>query len=181
MSHENHEVLSELESALASLRPPASQLQSGAERDRLIYLAGRASVETKAAPRRRLSVLAWPLATAAMALIALSLGALLLHERQIRYDLLAAAQRDPSKARRPAADSDRDAASPVREIPATIGSSRNPAGREAQGIAPLVSYLRLRGRVLREGVDALPAPTNREFETNYKSFTPRSSLEIFEG
>jgi hypothetical protein len=65
--------LAGIEAALGSLTPRASSV----ERDRLMFMAGRASAE-RTAPlrRRRLTTWLWPCVTAASVLVAVSFGTL---------------------------------------------------------------------------------------------------------
>jgi hypothetical protein len=180
MSHEDNEILSELESALASLAPKSSELQLGAERDRLMYLAGRASVETKAAPRRRLSVLAWPLTTAVMALIALSLAALLLHERQLHHQRLAA--KSEQRQGQTVGPSNREESPADEQLHATREDSSSQSVKDGSRTASAVaSYVHLRRRILSEGVDALPGAGDTASPSPRNMLTPRSALEALDG
>ena len=64
--------LAAIEAALCSLTPTAS----GIQRDRLMFLAGKASVNRASSRRRRLAALLWPTATAASLLAATTFGVL---------------------------------------------------------------------------------------------------------
>ena len=67
--------LSELERRLAAWRPAAGAL----DRDRMLYEAGRAAARADG------RVQSWRLATAALVLLAVGLGGLLVHERSQRH------------------------------------------------------------------------------------------------
>ena len=62
------EDLKAIEASLIGLTPAAGQL----DRDRVMYLAGRASAK----PTPRVAAIGWPLATAASLLLALTFGGL---------------------------------------------------------------------------------------------------------
>jgi hypothetical protein len=64
--------LAAIEAALCSLTPTPS----GIQRDRLMFLAGKASVNRKSRYRRRIAALLWPIATAASLLAATTFGIL---------------------------------------------------------------------------------------------------------
>lgn len=69
--------ITEVESALRSLSPKRSHI----DRDRLMYLAGQASVRESSSVNPRWPRLVWPSATAAMTLVAATLGLLLWQTR----------------------------------------------------------------------------------------------------
>jgi hypothetical protein len=72
MSQERlNDELAAIEAAFCSLTPA----KSGIERDRLMFLAGRASASRRL-PRRRLATVLWPVATAASMLAATTFGVL---------------------------------------------------------------------------------------------------------
>lgn len=62
----------EIEAALATLRPRSSRL----DRDQMMFLAGQASQDAASVQRRRLLAVAWPCATVAASLLALFFAAL---------------------------------------------------------------------------------------------------------
>lgn len=171
--------LNELEARLASLTPAASR----GDRDRTMYLAGFAAAEAEAAQQRlprRSGGWLWPMSTAAMALIALSLGALLVHERQA----MTASPSAPGTASpyvvspRHGEDGGGDAPQPDNgAVPTDVAD--NGAARSHSD----AWYPKLREQVLVEGVDALPSiRTGGGREKNV--WTPRSHpefAEIFEG
>src|ERR1700733_14017635 len=93
------EELKMIETALRQLMPAASQI----DRDRLMYLAGQASMmnsgigssiisETRSAANSRRNW--WPMATAALALISITLGGLLLHANRSE-ELVVRVERSP--------------------------------------------------------------------------------------
>ncbi|MEQ8787967.1 MAG: hypothetical protein RIC55_16795 [Pirellulaceae bacterium] len=191
MSHENTKPLDGLEAALASLTPTGAHAAGRADRDRLMYLAGRASAECSAAPRRTFSVIAWPLTTAAMALVALSLGLLLARERHLHHELLAAeAQRQERRPQHnaPAAPEEQmiphktspHETSPHETSPHVAAPPTLADGAAQQGSA-MVSYLQLRSRVLAEGVDALPIRSDAVPQDAQSPLTPRSPLQLLDG
>jgi hypothetical protein len=134
MSEENlSEELAALEAALSSLGPKPS----GLDRDRVMFLAGRASVGKRwlAAKHPGASWL-WPCLTAASLLVAAAFGGMLL----MRGGPPIAHMASPTG---PGQD----------EPTAVAGSGERPTRRKVR-----TDYLRLRQLVLAEGVDALPAP-----------------------
>jgi hypothetical protein len=64
--------LADIQTALSSLTPVGSRIQ----RDRLLFLAGRASADVASLHRPRLATWLWPCATAASLLVATALGSL---------------------------------------------------------------------------------------------------------
>jgi hypothetical protein len=139
------EELKSIETALRQLTPLGSQLN----RDRLMYMAGQASAGQalspasttgrpwwKAAANRNL----WPLATAALALVCITLGGLLISQRSDMR--LVYVERTPTESENSSVVTAGDAARPY-----------------AFGISPVANnsnYLELRNLVLTRGVDALP-------------------------
>jgi hypothetical protein len=128
------EELKAVEAVLQRLTPNGDSL----DRDRMMYLLGRAS----ATPRQNTLRFVWPISTAALLLISLTLGGMLLSsfygQRQIGpFDN-----------------------GPI--IPNAIAiKSNSGAGRNADlAVVDLQqpSYLQLRNAVLTGGVDALPSP-----------------------
>lgn len=180
MSHETNEPLSEFEAALASLSPTAGESSGGIGRDRLMFLAGRAAAERCAQPRQKLLHALWPLTTAVAVLVALTFGGLLVHERQLRYDMLAVPRPEPNQSQSPHAVVADKGPAPDNATRAA-GQPRKWSEEETRQMAPLVSYLRLRSRVLAEGVDVLPGQPRPPLETKHETLTPRSSLETFDG
>jgi hypothetical protein len=75
--HENEQDLRALEHRLAAWRPSAGAL----DRDRMLYDAGQSAASQQGRIR------AWRLATAALVLMAVGLGVLLVHERSQRMAL----------------------------------------------------------------------------------------------
>lgn len=128
--------LTALETALRELPPSLGQLN----RDRLMYLAGQTSATNSPVSAQR--HIAWPLATAALALISLTLGGFLIFtqrgaERVVYVD-------------RPS----------VAPSPATIvASNENKPSENSQHTIPTgPNYFELRNLVLAKGLDALPLP-----------------------
>jgi hypothetical protein len=136
--------LKAFEAALGGLVPAESRLN----RDRLMYLAGAAAAAPSgsqtAMRSSRLPAFLWPLATAALFLAALGLGALVALRQpteRIVYQDRPAASTNPG-----------DAPSLALHLP-LIGPTNSMHGT-ASG-----SYLALREQVLRHGVGALDAPS----------------------
>jgi hypothetical protein len=134
------EDLAEVEAALASLQPAPS----GVDRDRMMYLAGRASAEKAGPPARRPSAAwLWPCATAASVLVAVAFAALWI----ARGGQETAEQPGPPPAdavRQPTVDR------------AVAESSGSPADASWEGWRN--DYLELRRLVLADGVDAIQTP-----------------------
>ena len=128
--------LTALETALAALAP----LPTDISRERMLFRAGQASVR-----RRRI----WPCATAALALLSATLGAVLLLRPAPRTVERVVYVRVPVPAPAPAA-----APAPPREEPPP------PAAVDTdEGQPPDSGYLRLRRQVVENGADALPPTT----------------------
>ncbi len=126
---------SALEAALSSLKPGASVV----DRDRVMFLAGRASAGTCSPPGRRGPVAwLWPTATAASLLAAVTFGSMLL-------------TRDRSQAVEKVAHTE----PAVQDEDQLIVEGR-PAGDGIVMKKLQTDYLKLRRLVLAEGVDALP-------------------------
>ena len=171
MSTERND-LNELEARLASLAPSASRTN----RDRAMYLAGYAAAKADAARSRRPSVWLWPASTAAMAVVAVSLGAWLALERQSGE---IAAESDPSHSTSPDASRDAERESPVVDGGAGTVVADNGSSRSWPS-PPHPSYLRIRERVLLEGVDALPPSESSGGNARRTSWTPRSHPQFSE-
>jgi hypothetical protein len=138
--------LKTLESALQDLTPRTALL----DRDRLMYLAGQASVANSGSQYTRLGEARpaaqmrrnwWPMATAALALVSITFGGLLLHvsrpgERIVVLELPRAAGEGGSAMMSFA----------LLDNYASVSSVRDNA-----------DYLQLRNLVLKRGVNALPA------------------------
>jgi hypothetical protein len=121
------EDLKSIESAFGGLTPTFSAL----DRDRLMYLAGRASANRSS----RVARFGWPLATAALALVSMALGSLWLTADRGGTRIVYVNANEPSNV-----------------ATATVATPANPfdSNRDRQ------SYLHLRNVVLVRGVDALP-------------------------
>jgi hypothetical protein len=125
------EELKAVEAVLRRLTPNAQ----GIDRERMMYLAGRASVASRKGSLR----IVWPLSTAALLLVSLALGGMLIargHHEQ-----------------------------PLGQLPKDQQNVRLVAGESENtnvGRAPLAvdhsSYFQLRTAVLRGGAEALPVP-----------------------
>ncbi len=171
--------LKAIEAALAALVPTAG----GLDRDRLMYLAGRASVLATGEARK--FRWAWPIATAAMTAVAAALLAVVSLrladpaprpleipvERIVRVPV----ERGPAPARvdnaakgpnhpqsSPEHDSNND------ERPAEVGSPRSFVSGllpwpivESRGPIALDSYAALRNQLLRDGASAWTEPPSR--------------------
>jgi hypothetical protein len=132
------EELKSLEAALRQLTPAASQI----DRDRLMYQAGRASVlstgDAGVALERQMSVMDrrqnyWPMATAVLVLLSITLGGLWLHATRSSVVYVVG--------------------EPMAVLPNEIA---NPAVSEVLAHRG-ADYLRLRNLVLAHGTNALPA------------------------
>lgn len=176
MSTEHHDFMNEIEAALASLAPTASQTASPAGRDRLMYEAGRAAAEAHFSRARRPRAWLWPASTAAMALLALSLGAMLVHERSAKSASDGPPMALPAK--RPPIETEEKL--PQVAPPQIDGAARIAADDASREIAPLASYVLLRRRVLEEGVEALPDVRGFGGPSPSEPLTPRSSLEFLQ-
>ncbi len=140
MSEEKrNETMTELETALAALEPQSSVV----DRDRVMFLAGRASANKSALPAKRsLIALLWPLVTVASLFLAVTFAAMLLArgKPQVVY-----------------VEKSESVAEPHQEETSVIGGEdQEPKHRKVR-----VDYLKLRRLVLTEGVDALPSPEPR--------------------
>jgi hypothetical protein len=144
----NEELPAELkavERALRRLQPSADRL----DRDRLMYLSGRASMPSQ---RNALQWL-WPLSTAALLLVSLTLGGVLLSsagDRQPNQNMIATEPRHDE----------------IRSIDLAI-ADHDPS-----------SYLQLRNTVLLGGVDALPAPQGKIRVSGPVESIPSMSLKL---
>jgi hypothetical protein len=127
--------LKAFEAALGGLKPAAGAI----DRDRLMYLAGRASVERTS----RIGRFAWPLASAALVVISVTLGGRLYAVSE-RLAQVAHGQRVQAVEERQIAGSSvpPDSVALVRPRVQTAGSSPD--------------YIQLRSAVLSGGVDSLP-------------------------
>jgi len=127
--------LKALEAALGGLKPAAGAI----DRDRLMYLAGRASVERG----RGLARFGWPLATAALGVISVTLGGRLYMVSE-RPEQVAQDQRAQAVEDQQIAGSLLPRESVALAVPRvqTAGSS--------------LDYIQLRSAVLSGGVDSLP-------------------------
>jgi hypothetical protein len=170
MSTESND-LNRFEAALASLAPAAARV----DRDRAMYLSGRAAAKAEAARPSGMRAWLWPASTAAMALVALSLGALLVQERHSRP--VAASSPQPTAPRE--AHRNSNAAAAAESDAGSTAVAKNGGPRGANPI-----YLRIRNRVLNEGVDALPLNQTSEAGPALEPWTPRSHplvSELLEG
>lgn len=129
--------LAATEAALSTLTPAPS----GVDRDKLMFLAGRASAGTSLATGAPAGTSwLWPAATAASALIAVCLGAMWFADsgpRVVKEIVFIGREAAP------------DARPPIGRDPAI---ARAPKAMRA-------GYLELRQLVLSEGADALPGPS----------------------
>jgi hypothetical protein len=137
--------LKAVEHALRRLQPSADRL----DRDRLMYLSGRASMPSQ---RNALQWM-WPLSTAALLLVSLTLGGMLLSSagnRQPNQNIVATESQHGDG----------------RSVDLAI-ADRDPS-----------SYLQLRNTVLLGGVDALPAPQGKVRVGNPMESIPSMSLKL---
>lgn len=147
------ENLSDFERALADLSPAEARL----DRDRLMFDAGRAAGQ-RAAPWL------WPLATAAMALVSLSLGVLLVNA-QSKHATDTLAQTPPATDTRVVYP---PAVEPVKQAKSPVDITH--------------SLLALRNRVLADGPAALERPQDdsaREPAQHPQSEYPWSTIRKF--
>jgi hypothetical protein len=149
------EELDGFERALATLTPAAS----GVDRDQLMFLAGRASVEAAGTPRRGGRL--WP-AAAMMSTVAAGVLAVLLTvevRRQPPRTPIAADQREPAE--KPILDEN------VNEGPGKSAVQPTPGEVDLQTLALATSerwrqsnYVQLQQLALAHGVEALPLPVH---------------------
>jgi hypothetical protein len=155
--------LTGVEAALSSLRPAPT----GVDRDRLMYLAGRAAAAGSLGARRPRASWLWPSATAASLLLAVTFATMWLGrgEPMVVYrDRPVAA---PHASQRPSA--------PIEE--------------EVEAATPRkqwrTDYLQLRRLVTTQGVDAIPemrsAPASGAETLRWRSGFDRTLEELFEG
>jgi hypothetical protein len=130
------EELKSIDSALRGLKP----VSGAVDRDRLMYLAGRASVERSS----RIERFAWPLATAALVVISVTLSGRL-YVLSGRLEQVAQDQHTQAVEDRQIAGS-----SLPRESVALATPRVQTAGNS-------LDYMQLRSAVLSGGVDALPS------------------------
>jgi hypothetical protein len=154
--------LKAFEAALAGLVPAESRLN----RDRLMYFAGAAAATSSTTQPRsqlgRLPALLWPMATAALFLIAVGLGALIAMRQpteRIVYIDRPAAPMNPGDAPSLAAH--------WPQIGSTIVADRD----RSSG-----NYLVLREQVLRLGVGALDAPSRAAEPADHSDVRNRALL-----
>ena len=125
------EDLKAVEIVLRRLTPNAQSI----DRDRVMYLAGRANV----ASRQRLLRVVWPLSTAALLLVSLTLGSMLIVRGPNERLLGQLPKEQPN----------------VRSVAAESGNTN--VGR-AKLVVDQSSYFQLRTAVLRGGAEELPVP-----------------------
>jgi hypothetical protein len=123
--------LTALEAALRGLQPPAARI----DRDRLMYLAGQASVSPNV---KKPVAWGWPLVTAASLLLALSFGVQLVHLSK---------SGDRSTIARTGSNPPSDQ---LASLPIGVAVAARPSAS-----ADEFTYLQLRNTVLDHGVDAL--------------------------
>jgi hypothetical protein len=128
--------LKSVEQALRGLTLAAGTI----DRDRLMYLAGRASIER---PISNFLRFAWPLATAALLLLSLGLSGGVLYLAGMKQQIVVV-QRDaaPNTAMTAVSNPDNPA------VPSAVNYQTAPSGG--------FNYMQLRNAVLVHGVDALP-------------------------
>jgi hypothetical protein len=153
--------LEAVEAAVGSLRPAPS----GIDRDRLMYLAGRAAGGDGSHHARRRAGWFWPCATAASLLAAVTFAGMWLSRGEPEVQIV---YRDrPAAVPEPAPDLDEGVEEP---------STRE--GWRGDG-------LRMRRLVMTEGVEAMPersAPPSGEVETlRWRSGFQRTLEELLEG
>ena len=125
------EELKAVEIVLRRLTPNAQ----GVDRDRVMYLAGRASVASRQSSLR----VVWPISTAALLLVSLTLGGMLIARGHNEQPLGQLPKEQPN----------------VRLV---AGESENTNVGRAKLAVDHSSYFQLRTAVLRGGAEALPVP-----------------------
>jgi hypothetical protein len=148
----------ELEQALALLRPTASSL----DRDRFLFLAGRASAE-EVEPGATFRRWMWPAATVVSSLAAVVLLVLLVMrtgpEANRTQRLEARGHKAPVPSVSPVAvESPVESPVETHSGVAEIAPLAPTAEETARALAPDSNYPRLRSLVLAYGIDALPEP-----------------------
>jgi hypothetical protein len=129
--------LKAVETALRGLTPAAGAI----DRDRLMYLAGRASARQ---PSPKLSRFVWPLTTAALLLLSLTLGGRVIYLSGLT-DRIVLVERAGAGSNLPLA---------TIAVPGRVPAS-SVVGFQPQGGG--FNYMQLRNTVLGSGVDTLPA------------------------
>jgi len=185
------ENLNPLEQALAALRPRSSEI----DRDRLLFLAGRASAEeaNRTRPPRRWL---WPASTALSSAAALVLLALLTlrpagdGNRDIRRAELAGPPHESAAAANSPRDDRRapvasDAGQNVSNEPAEPGArsvARSSRALPRVEFGEEAPYLRMRSYVLAHGVEALLArePSGRLRESHPRNERPQTRQELLD-
>lgn len=146
--------LAAVENALRDLSPSLGQLN----RDRLMYLAGQASASLSLGERAGVRVpshpaphqIAWPLATAALALVSLTLGGFLIFTQHGGERIVYV---------------DRQFASPVHSnVASGIETNSTIVTVETPRVDP--SYFELRNSLLTNGLDALANPQQQKADTD---------------
>jgi len=186
----------ELERALSTLRPAASSI----DRDRFLFLAGRASAED-ARPGAALTRWMWPAATFSSSLAAVVLLVLLVTRTgpdKNRGERLEA-RGDPSSVPSAATDVAVESAAPTHvgaaeglallspsvvetaHAPSVVETAHAPSAEEtARALAAESNYPRLRSYVLAYGIDALPesAPIRKSESSSQADDEPITVREM---
>jgi hypothetical protein len=146
-----NEELAAVEAALASLKPAAS----GADRDRVMFLAGRASVNTNLPPTQRLKTQwLWPCTTAVSLLLAIASGGMLFlrgtatGEKEAAYAKLNTIQIAENTPQPLWYEHTRKETPEVKRPRPLSGRDNIP-----------MDYLSLNRLIAEKGVDALPSPS----------------------
>ena len=166
MSDQDQQSLTDLAAALSTLAPQ----KSGIDRDRLMYLAGCASVtaETPVASGSATKWL-WPMATGVMTAVALLLGVLLVFKPPPQTTPLATPEHElPLDGKRPPSEAASDGL--AAELPAAPNITAND------------DYLQPDFRISWIGVDAVqphpPTPTTDAAEESWKAHSPHLLHEL---
>jgi hypothetical protein len=182
----NHRELDEFERVLAALTPRGG----GVNRDRLMYLAGQASVQRSSGPEERTSWY-WPASTALSTAAAVLMGLLLFHGPN-RSSTDSVAGQGPPKARPQSVERRPESPADQRSIP--LMPRREPLARgdsapalEAPETArDWAHFVRTRRTALTRGLDAIqelevPSPQDRVVASTYwgesKRLLPRQSTQ----
>jgi hypothetical protein len=154
-----------VEAALSSLHPAPT----GVDRDRLMYLAGRAAADGSPGARRLLADWLWPVATAASLLLAVTFATMWVARggpRIVYVERPAQAQKGVPQA----------------TAPPTEAAEPEPKPRQKRW---RTEYLQLRRLVTTRGVEAIPemrsAPASDVETLRWRSAFDRTLEELLEG
>jgi len=171
------EELAAVESALSSLDPAPT----GVERDRVMYLAGRAAAGGSFDPLPARAAWLWPSTTAASLLVAVAFAAMW----HARGEPVVVYRDRPAAARQPTPPPAERRA----EQPRMATEAKQEVQEEVENASPgapwRTDYLRLRRLVTTRGIDALPesgsAPAPRVETLRWGSGIERTLAELLDG